>query len=134
MQDIFVTHDWRDHDERTRALALLDEAFGLDWRNFGTPWYDPALKISSEEGAAIIRKSMEDQVRGTRIVLFLPGIYSGSLRGKTWVGYALEIARRLSLPVIGLEFSGTPPPETQALADRWVRASSGELRHAIVMP
>lgn len=131
MQDIYVTHDWRDHDDRTRSLQLLDDAFGLDWRNFGTPWYDPALKISSEDGAAIIRRAMEDQVRGARVVLFLPGVYCDSLRGRTWVGYALGIARGLFLPVIGMEFIDRPSPEVQALADCWVRGSSSELRRAI---
>jgi hypothetical protein len=129
MFDIFVTHDWRESEERAKALDLLDQAFGLDWRNFGTPWYDPALQISSSEGAAIIRGHMECQLPAAKIVVFLPGIYTGSSRGRIWVGYSLEIARRLSIPVIGVEFPNHPlSADIRALADSWIPARAADLR------
>ena len=136
MKDIYVTHDWRECAERSRALALLDAVYGLRWRNFGTPWFDPILQLTSERGAAIVRVQTEEQVRGAAIVLLLPGVYTGSKRGTTWVGHALQIARGLGLPILGLLPEGTAgvealDPALRALADRWVPWEEAAVREAV---
>jgi hypothetical protein len=123
MYDLFVTHDWRDNNkDRNRALSLIDAVLGLKWRNYGNPWYDPAISISSPEGAALIRERLETQLIPAKAVLFIPSIYLDSQRGRTWVGLALERARQRGLPILGLAEDGIPPaePALAALADRWV--------------
>ena len=120
MYDIFLTHDWRQNSECSRIASVLDSAFGLNWRNFGTPWYDPRIVLSSAEGAEIVRGQMEKQLAGTKLVVFLPIVYLESSRGREWTGYAVEIARREHIPVFGiLPASGTVPPDVLALADCW---------------
>ena len=122
MYDIFITHCWHGGPDHDRAHALLDGVLGLNWRNFGNPWYDPAVHISTPEGAAIVRKLLEGQVPPVMAVVFVPAIYLGSARGRTWVGASLEIARREGIPIIGLSENGTEPPRPDLahLADRWV--------------
>jgi len=122
MYDLFVTHCWHGGAEHDRAHALLDGVLGLNWRNFGNPWYDPAVHISTPEGAALVRASLELQVTPAKAVILVPRIYLGSQRGRTWIGAALEIARREGIPIIGLSEKGVEPPkpELAPLADRWV--------------
>ncbi|BAE52062.1 hypothetical protein [Paramagnetospirillum magneticum] len=131
MIDIFITHDWHRRADIDQITHCLDQAFGLGWRNFGNPWYDPCIKLSSPEGAALVCEILETQVSPSHVLIFLPSVYSTSSRGRTWAGAALDMARRYKIPVIGLLADGAvPPPDVTDLADRWVGLS--ELPQAVM--
>jgi hypothetical protein len=122
MHDVFITHDWRRNADRDRVILFLDSQFHLDWRNFGTPWYDPAVEISSPDGSAFVAERLEEQVVPARVVVLVPEIYMGSRRGNKWVGLAVEYSRRDKKPIVGvLPANGSElPAEVRTLADVWV--------------
>lgn len=133
MYDIFVTHDWRVTPEQEAATLLLDAAYGLDWRNFGTPWHDPAINKHTPDGEALVRTLLEEQVTPARVVLLVGGLHAGSQRGAMWSGAAVALARRDGIPVIGLPPRNTDrPTDTLApLADVWVPWDQRQLAEAI---
>jgi hypothetical protein len=53
--DIFITHAWRYHHDWKRAVDLLNAHAPRGWRNFGLPWYDPALDPRTEKGGQLVR-------------------------------------------------------------------------------
>ena len=133
MRDIFVTHDWRNTPEQEAALALLDQAYGLDWRNFGTPWYDPTVDWHTPEGLAFLDEILSTQVAPATCVLVLAGLCVDSQRGRFWVERTVALARRHGLPVLGLPARGSDaaPAELAHLADVWVPWDHRQLAAAI---
>jgi hypothetical protein len=133
MIDLFVSHDWRDHKDRDRVLDTLDKALGLFWRNYGSPWYDPAIQLGSPEGIAQVREFLEGQVIPAKVVIFIPTIYTGSKRGQQWVGFALEFAKKHNVPVLGVSDTNGPPADEKvaALADRWIGYDGPSLLAAV---
>jgi hypothetical protein len=133
MQDVFVTHDWRNTPEQEAALALLDAAYGLAWRNFGTPWHDPTLNWRTPRDLAILDEMLHTQVMPARTVLVLAGLSADRQRGAFWVERAVALARRHAIPLVGLPPRGTdaPPPALASLADVWVPWDHVQLAAAI---
>lgn len=122
MLDLFITHRWHQDDARDRVTAALDRTYGFNWRNFSNIWYDPAVKISSPEGKLFVQERLTEQIIPAHAVLFVPEVYTGSNAGRLWAGMAVEMARARGIPVFGILPAGqsAPPPDTEALADRWV--------------
>jgi len=122
MIDLFITHRWHQDDARDRIIAELDRLHGFNWRNFSNIWYDPAVKISSPEGRVFIEARLTEQVTPSHAVLFVPEVYTGSNAGRLWAGKAVEMARRHSIPVLGILPAGqsVPPVDIAAQADRWI--------------
>ena len=108
--DLFLTHGFRPHDDWERAAALLDQNFGLGWRNFSVPWHDPALDPNTEADFRSIEADLLSQITFCHVVLFLDGIYR-TRAGRRWMDVQVAIARDLGKPIIGL-----PPWNETALS------------------
>lgn len=122
MRDVFVSHDWRNTPEQEAALALLDQAYGLDWRNFGTPWYDPTIDWHTPHGLAVLDDMLSTQIMPAKVVLVLAGLCADSQRGAFWLERTVALARRHAIPLVGLPPHGSLEPalEARRLADVWV--------------
>lgn len=133
MLDVFVTHDWRNAPEQEAALALLDQAYGLEWRNFGTPWYDPTVDWHTAEGLAFLDGMLSTQVMPAKTVLVLAGLSADSQRGAFWVERTVALARRHAIPLVGLPPRGSdsPPDALRHLAEAWVPWDHAALAAAI---
>jgi hypothetical protein len=133
MYDIFVTHDWRNTPEQEAAMGLLDAAYGMEWRNFGTPWYDPTVDWHTAAGLAFLTDMLTVQIAPSKVVLLVSGLCADSARGSLWVGLSIDLARQRGISIVGLPPIGSdqPPERLAHLADDWVPWDSRKLAAAI---
>ncbi len=122
MRDVFITHRWHGTAEFDRVLTHLDQAWGLNWRNFGTPWHDPVLRSNSPDGMATLLGMIDLQITPAQVVILVPAIYTATNIGRACAERAVNQARHRDIPVIGILADGEslPPPGIDTLADRWV--------------
>lgn len=99
--DIFISHSWRYDQEWTDMVALLDDAFGLNWRNWSLPWHDPGLNRFSLEGHAILLETLEGQLSQCGATLVLADVCRAE-RGPQWLRIQIDLAKKYGCPVIGV--------------------------------
>jgi len=103
--DLFLTHAWRFHNDWVEFSKLLDKAPGVTWRNFSLPWYDPAIKASTDSGGRFIRDSLESQIISVHAVVLLSGVYS-IVSARRWFDMEVEMAKKHNKPLIGIPVIG----------------------------
>ena len=132
--DLFVTHDWRRSVAFDAALAVLDAAFGLDWRCFSNPWHDPILRPANAADGALLTKQLRAQVAPSHAVLLLPDVWSDGPRGRRWATAAVEQANELGRAIIGLsDEPASLPIELRVLARAWVPWSAEAVRDSLAV-
>jgi len=103
--DIYIAHKWRYDDEWVKLVDLLDTALGTKWRNWSLPWHDPSIANSSENGRKVVSKLMEGQISCSSIVFVLGDLIGGRDRGDAWISLQIEMAKKESMPIIGVRSS-----------------------------
>ena len=125
--DLFVTHAWRFHDEWLQFVNLIDQAPGIDWRNFSLPWHDPAMKPNTELGRKFIHSFLENQIIPAQAVILLPGVYAINSARK-WIDLEIEFARKHGKLIVGVSLSdeANVPQEVAKLCDDCVGPNATE--------
>jgi hypothetical protein len=133
MIDIFVGHDWRESAAQQAALNLLDQVFGLNWRNFGTPWHDPAIDRFTPDGARELERLLDLQISPAKLVLLPMGLARASRRGTEWLMQAATCANRHAIPILGLMDApgASPVPDIASAATTWIEPNADAVRAAI---
>lgn len=110
--DIFISHSWRYDQEWTDMVALLDEAFGLNWRNWSLPWHDPGLNRFSPSGHALLEETLEGQLSQCSAALILADVCRAE-RGPQWLRIQIDLAKKHGCPLLGVgaQKDGTFPAE-----------------------
>lgn len=117
--DIFISHAWRFHGDYQKLIDLLDEHANLKVRNFGLPWYDPALNIHTEEGGNTLRELLRNQIIPAQVFVLLSSVFANK-GARKWVDFELEYAKQLAKPVVALPNFGEDevPLEVCEYSDR----------------
>jgi hypothetical protein len=116
--DLFITHAWRYHDDWKRLADMIDKHDPRCWRNFSLPWYDPALRTSSESGGRILRENLETQIIPVHAVILLTSVFLQPASRK-WLDHEIQIARQYGKPIIALPSWGESniPDEIQSVTN-----------------
>ena len=96
--DIFISHAWRNHDECTEVIKILNSIEGLNWRNFSVPWHDPALRPQTEIGKEHIYTLLKTQIIPCQVCFIMTELYKLKAN-RLWIDLAIKYANENKVPV-----------------------------------
>ncbi len=96
---VFITHAWRFHDDWNRLSRMMEQVPNSPWVNFSIPWYDPSIRVHSDEGKKKLETMLLTQIFPAKYVIFLCGVYSAR-SAHVWFDKALDIAEAHSKQVL----------------------------------
>lgn len=117
---VFITHAWRFHDDWNRLARMMEQVPNSPWVNFSVPWYDPAIRVHSDEGKDKLSSMLLAQVIPAKFLIFLCGPYSAK-SAHEWFDKAVDIALERDKEILlmpGYETGEVEPPERLADARR----------------
>ena len=126
--DIFISHAWRFHDEWKILVNIIDQIEEIEWRNFSTPWHDPALKPTNKLGLQSITNTLKTQIIPCDLCFFISDLYLINSNLK-WLKIAENFANEFKIPTY---FTGIKNCDTFEKKDNFVVLEQSNIKKLLL--
>ena len=99
--NLLISHSWKYTDAYEKISNMLKSRAYFDFKNYSVPKTNPILGAKTDKA---LYEAIENKMRSCSAVIILAGVYSSYSK---WIKAEIEIANKLSKPIIAIEPFGS---------------------------